>query len=182
MFRSTSFHNFVKVSLTKNPKKRPTAEKLLLVWAWTFIQLHLYYYKHCFFLNCCVFVYCKHKTTIVNILGTLSCVMTRLCQIWFKSARCLYSQQLSPLQLFLKKFLVFPTGLNVLCNAITFFFFFSFFLFVYSICLWLSQVWVADLQLSCWIRWITQTTCVPISTKMRMIWRYFTQSLQYVQK
>ncbi|CAG13229.1 unnamed protein product [Tetraodon nigroviridis] len=26
---STSFHNFVKVSLTKNPKKRPTAEKLL---------------------------------------------------------------------------------------------------------------------------------------------------------
>lgn len=29
--RSTSFHNFVKVSLTKNPKKRPTAEKLLTV-------------------------------------------------------------------------------------------------------------------------------------------------------
>uniref|UniRef100_A0A3P8VI24 Mitogen-activated protein kinase kinase kinase kinase n=1 Tax=Cynoglossus semilaevis TaxID=244447 RepID=A0A3P8VI24_CYNSE len=27
--RSTGFHNFVKVSLTKNPKKRPTAEKLL---------------------------------------------------------------------------------------------------------------------------------------------------------
>ncbi|KAG7229148.1 hypothetical protein INR49_013091, partial [Caranx melampygus] len=27
--RSTAFHNFVKVSLTKNPKKRPTAEKLL---------------------------------------------------------------------------------------------------------------------------------------------------------
>ncbi|KAG9336732.1 hypothetical protein JZ751_003080 [Albula glossodonta] len=27
---STAFHNFVKVSLTKNPKKRPTAEKLLL--------------------------------------------------------------------------------------------------------------------------------------------------------
>uniref|UniRef100_A0A665U1C0 Mitogen-activated protein kinase kinase kinase kinase n=1 Tax=Echeneis naucrates TaxID=173247 RepID=A0A665U1C0_ECHNA len=26
---STAFHNFVKVSLTKNPKKRPTAEKLL---------------------------------------------------------------------------------------------------------------------------------------------------------
>ncbi|XP_053477616.1 mitogen-activated protein kinase kinase kinase kinase 5 isoform X3 [Ictalurus furcatus] len=26
---STTFHNFVKVSLTKNPKKRPTAEKLL---------------------------------------------------------------------------------------------------------------------------------------------------------
>uniref|UniRef100_A0A673H2Q8 Mitogen-activated protein kinase kinase kinase kinase n=1 Tax=Sinocyclocheilus rhinocerous TaxID=307959 RepID=A0A673H2Q8_9TELE len=26
---STSFHNFVKISLTKNPKKRPTAEKLL---------------------------------------------------------------------------------------------------------------------------------------------------------
>ena len=29
--RSTSFHNFVKVVLTKNPKKRPTAEKLLEV-------------------------------------------------------------------------------------------------------------------------------------------------------
>uniref|UniRef100_A0A4W5K7Y0 Protein kinase domain-containing protein n=1 Tax=Hucho hucho TaxID=62062 RepID=A0A4W5K7Y0_9TELE len=29
--RSTAFHNFVKVSLTKNPKKRPTAEKLLSV-------------------------------------------------------------------------------------------------------------------------------------------------------
>uniref|UniRef100_A0A4W5K7R6 Protein kinase domain-containing protein n=1 Tax=Hucho hucho TaxID=62062 RepID=A0A4W5K7R6_9TELE len=28
---STAFHNFVKVSLTKNPKKRPTAEKLLSV-------------------------------------------------------------------------------------------------------------------------------------------------------
>uniref|UniRef100_A0AAZ3RIC2 Mitogen-activated protein kinase kinase kinase kinase n=1 Tax=Oncorhynchus tshawytscha TaxID=74940 RepID=A0AAZ3RIC2_ONCTS len=28
---TTSFHNFVKVSLTKNPKKRPTAEKLLMV-------------------------------------------------------------------------------------------------------------------------------------------------------
>uniref|UniRef100_A0AAZ3NUK5 Mitogen-activated protein kinase kinase kinase kinase n=1 Tax=Oncorhynchus tshawytscha TaxID=74940 RepID=A0AAZ3NUK5_ONCTS len=27
---TTSFHNFVKVSLTKNPKKRPTAEKLLM--------------------------------------------------------------------------------------------------------------------------------------------------------
>uniref|UniRef100_A0A8B9KHN3 non-specific serine/threonine protein kinase n=1 Tax=Astyanax mexicanus TaxID=7994 RepID=A0A8B9KHN3_ASTMX len=27
---STAFHNFVKVSLTKNPKKRPTAEKLLM--------------------------------------------------------------------------------------------------------------------------------------------------------
>ncbi|MEQ2177764.1 Mitogen-activated protein kinase kinase kinase kinase 5, partial [Goodea atripinnis] len=27
---SAAFHNFVKVSLTKNPKKRPTAEKLLL--------------------------------------------------------------------------------------------------------------------------------------------------------
>uniref|UniRef100_G3PDK3 Mitogen-activated protein kinase kinase kinase kinase n=1 Tax=Gasterosteus aculeatus aculeatus TaxID=481459 RepID=G3PDK3_GASAC len=27
--KSTAFHNFVKVSLTKNPKKRPTAEKLL---------------------------------------------------------------------------------------------------------------------------------------------------------
>nr|XP_023993142.1 mitogen-activated protein kinase kinase kinase kinase 5-like [Salvelinus alpinus] len=26
---TTAFHNFVKVSLTKNPKKRPTAEKLL---------------------------------------------------------------------------------------------------------------------------------------------------------
>uniref|UniRef100_A0A8C1VX91 Mitogen-activated protein kinase kinase kinase kinase 5 n=1 Tax=Cyprinus carpio TaxID=7962 RepID=A0A8C1VX91_CYPCA len=26
---STAFHNFVKISLTKNPKKRPTAEKLL---------------------------------------------------------------------------------------------------------------------------------------------------------
>jgi len=30
-FRSPTFHNFVKVALTKNPKKRPTAEKLLLV-------------------------------------------------------------------------------------------------------------------------------------------------------
>lgn len=29
--RSAAFHNFVKVSLTKNPKKRPTAEKLLSV-------------------------------------------------------------------------------------------------------------------------------------------------------
>uniref|UniRef100_A0A671KWG4 Mitogen-activated protein kinase kinase kinase kinase 5 n=1 Tax=Sinocyclocheilus anshuiensis TaxID=1608454 RepID=A0A671KWG4_9TELE len=28
---STAFHNFVKISLTKNPKKRPTAEKLLSV-------------------------------------------------------------------------------------------------------------------------------------------------------
>ena len=28
---STDFHNFVKVALTKNPKKRPTAEKLLKV-------------------------------------------------------------------------------------------------------------------------------------------------------
>uniref|UniRef100_A0A8C7M6P5 non-specific serine/threonine protein kinase n=1 Tax=Oncorhynchus kisutch TaxID=8019 RepID=A0A8C7M6P5_ONCKI len=28
---TTAFHNFVKVSLTKNPKKRPTAEKLLMV-------------------------------------------------------------------------------------------------------------------------------------------------------
>lgn len=29
--RSPTFHNFVKLSLTKNPKKRPTAEKLLSV-------------------------------------------------------------------------------------------------------------------------------------------------------
>lgn len=29
--RSPTFHNFVKVSLTKNPKKRPTADKLLMV-------------------------------------------------------------------------------------------------------------------------------------------------------
>lgn len=29
--RSTGFHNFVKVSLTKNPKRRPTADKLLSV-------------------------------------------------------------------------------------------------------------------------------------------------------
>lgn len=28
---SPTFHNFVKVALTKNPKKRPTAEKLLQV-------------------------------------------------------------------------------------------------------------------------------------------------------
>ncbi|OWK10059.1 hypothetical protein Celaphus_00005675, partial [Cervus elaphus hippelaphus] len=27
--RSNSFHHFVKMALTKNPKKRPTAEKLL---------------------------------------------------------------------------------------------------------------------------------------------------------
>jgi serine/threonine protein kinase len=27
-----SFHNFIKVSLTKNPKKRPTADKLLEVY------------------------------------------------------------------------------------------------------------------------------------------------------
>lgn len=31
VFRSPTFHNFVKISLTKNPKKRPTAEKLLMV-------------------------------------------------------------------------------------------------------------------------------------------------------
>ena len=31
LYRSPTFHNFVKVALTKNPKKRPTAEKLLLV-------------------------------------------------------------------------------------------------------------------------------------------------------
>lgn len=29
---SPTFHNFVKVALTKNPKKRPTAEKLLQVY------------------------------------------------------------------------------------------------------------------------------------------------------
>lgn len=29
LYRSPTFHNFVKVALTKNPKKRPTAEKLL---------------------------------------------------------------------------------------------------------------------------------------------------------
>jgi len=28
---SPTFHNFVKIALTKNPKKRPTAEKLLQV-------------------------------------------------------------------------------------------------------------------------------------------------------
>lgn len=31
IFRSPTFHNFIKVSLTKNPKKRPTADKLLMV-------------------------------------------------------------------------------------------------------------------------------------------------------
>jgi hypothetical protein len=31
LHRSPTFHNFVKVALTKNPKKRPTAEKLLQV-------------------------------------------------------------------------------------------------------------------------------------------------------
>lgn len=30
-FRSPTFHNFAKVALTKNPKKRPNAEKLLQV-------------------------------------------------------------------------------------------------------------------------------------------------------
>jgi mitogen-activated protein kinase kinase kinase kinase 5 len=30
-FRSPTFHNFIKISLTKNPKKRPTADKLLMV-------------------------------------------------------------------------------------------------------------------------------------------------------
>lgn len=30
-YRSNSFHHFVKMALTKNPKKRPTAEKLLQV-------------------------------------------------------------------------------------------------------------------------------------------------------
>lgn len=30
-FRSPAFHNFIKTALTKNPKKRPTAEKLLAV-------------------------------------------------------------------------------------------------------------------------------------------------------
>lgn len=29
--RSTEFHNFIKLALTKNPRKRPTAEKLLQV-------------------------------------------------------------------------------------------------------------------------------------------------------
>ncbi|XP_063048459.1 mitogen-activated protein kinase kinase kinase kinase 5-like [Engraulis encrasicolus] len=29
LLRSTTFNNFVKVSLTKSPKKRPTAEKML---------------------------------------------------------------------------------------------------------------------------------------------------------
>lgn len=29
--RSTEFHNFIKMALTKNPRKRPTAEKLLQV-------------------------------------------------------------------------------------------------------------------------------------------------------
>lgn len=31
LLRSSTFHNFVKVALTKNPKKRPTAERLLTV-------------------------------------------------------------------------------------------------------------------------------------------------------
>jgi [mitogen-activated protein kinase] kinase 5 len=35
---SSTFHNFVKVALTKNPKKRPSAERLLQV------HLLLYYY------------------------------------------------------------------------------------------------------------------------------------------
>jgi len=30
-FRSHTFHNFIKVALTKNPKKRPPADKLLEV-------------------------------------------------------------------------------------------------------------------------------------------------------
>lgn len=29
--RSTEFHNFIKMALTKNPRKRPTAEKILQV-------------------------------------------------------------------------------------------------------------------------------------------------------
>ncbi len=30
-FRSPTFHNFIKVALTKNPKKRPNADRLLEV-------------------------------------------------------------------------------------------------------------------------------------------------------
>jgi serine/threonine protein kinase len=31
LYRSPVFHNFIKVALTKNPKKRPTADKLIEV-------------------------------------------------------------------------------------------------------------------------------------------------------
>ena len=39
---SPTFHNFVKVALTKNPKKRPTAEKLLQVFCYFIISRFTY--------------------------------------------------------------------------------------------------------------------------------------------
>lgn len=36
IWRSSTFHNFVKIALTKNPKKRPTAERLLTVSHWNY--------------------------------------------------------------------------------------------------------------------------------------------------
>lgn len=64
LFRSTSFHNFVKVSLTKNPKKRPTAEKLLTVWECTLILTAIDYFP-----LLCTNKLRKPKTTIVNNLS-----------------------------------------------------------------------------------------------------------------
>lgn len=52
--RTNNFHHFVKLSLTKNPKKRPTAEKLLQVSSEMCIldkacySLLYYYYVHVF--------------------------------------------------------------------------------------------------------------------------------------
>lgn len=41
---SPTFHNFVKVALTKNPKKRPTAEKLLQVAIYFNLLMYIYFF------------------------------------------------------------------------------------------------------------------------------------------
>uniref|UniRef100_A0A8C6UD12 non-specific serine/threonine protein kinase n=1 Tax=Neogobius melanostomus TaxID=47308 RepID=A0A8C6UD12_9GOBI len=57
---STAFHNFVKISLTKNPKKRPTAEKLLSVKTTYFLTYKLS--ENCFyFLSSVIFSFAVDK-------------------------------------------------------------------------------------------------------------------------
>jgi len=59
---SPTFHNFVKIALTKNPKKRPTAEKLLQVIL--IILLLVYFIIRCsfpvhknIFIRLCIYTY-----------------------------------------------------------------------------------------------------------------------------